>query len=327
MASSPVAAAAAMLKDVRALCECDDCGKKDVPVDEAYELYAGIAESRYRCKACNSTRSRVHYLIKKQPDLDRFMAMPSETRNGFIAKHHKTFGTDLALQIKESVEAWATRKKKIEFAGTGDFLDSPDLAEKYKHKPKKLELIRTNASTFMCPKTGIKHYEDIKYQSVNTATDESGETKKRGAEQDRVAKAAKRVKKEKKEEENADVKQEEDGGLTEKQVANLQRALTTLQKSRDELAAMVNEVKTDGFEEHLPKKIVDDAMIAVAEAKDHAALVALSTSTSKGDFKEMQGEIAKRKTKINDLIKKMRPQLAAAKKETSNAEDGGKDED
>ena len=201
------------------------------------------------------------------------------------------------------------------------------MAETYKHKPKKLELIRKNGDTFVCPETGIKHYEDIKYKSVNTATDESGETKKRGGEQDRVAKAAKRVKKEKKEEEKDDVKKEEDGGLTEKQVANLQRALTTLQKSRDDLAAMVNEVQTDGLQEHLPKKIVDDAKIAVAEAKDHEALVTLNTSTSKGDFKEMQGEIAKRKTKINDLIKKMRPQLAAAKKETSIADEDGKNQD
>ena len=87
-------------------------------------------------------------------------------------------GSDLKAKLEVFVHKETEAKQSLSLRNTGNFLDSPDLADKYKNKPKQLESIRANARSFVCPTRGCTLYEDPSLQSVCTAEETRSEKRK-----------------------------------------------------------------------------------------------------------------------------------------------------
>ena len=127
-----------------------------------------IPNTLTRCKDCNKGYQRI-LLYKKQLEgasLDAWDNMSKEKKSAFIKENHMLTGDNLKAKIQAVCNEELQRKVTITLRGNGEFLDSPDLAEKYKHKPEQLINVRARANSFICPARGTRIYEDMEYQTT-----------------------------------------------------------------------------------------------------------------------------------------------------------------
>ena len=94
--------------------------------------------------------------------LDRFADMSKEARATFYKENAHKFKHDLRKEIETVVKQTSTSSVEFGWVGTGDLMDSPDLAKKYEHNPIRLKAIKMKARQVQCPSTDIRMYEDLK---------------------------------------------------------------------------------------------------------------------------------------------------------------------
>ena len=85
-------------------------------------------------------------------------------------------------------------------------------------------------------------------------------------------------------------------------------------------AKLLKTVEDKQLQDYISPKCVSDSKLALAEAKDQASSVTLSLSTAEGDRKEIQRAMATSKAKVNEMLKKLRPQVASAEKESRSGD-------
>ena len=61
--------------------------------------------------------------------------MPKDKKVAFIKENHELMGENLKAKLQAVCTEEIQRSITISLQGNGTFLDSPDLAEKYKNKP------------------------------------------------------------------------------------------------------------------------------------------------------------------------------------------------
>ena len=72
-----------------------------------------------------------------------------------------------------------TKTTSLEFKGTGEWLDTVDLIEKYKNKPDQLQSLMSKTRTMTCPLRNVTLYEDVVFSSKIEDKQENTETRKR----------------------------------------------------------------------------------------------------------------------------------------------------
>ena len=91
--------------------------------------------------------------------------MPKDKKVAFIKENHELMGEHLKAKLQAVCTEEIQRNITISLHGNGTFLDSPDLAEKYKNKPDQLTNVRAKANSIICPTRGVRVYEDLRYES------------------------------------------------------------------------------------------------------------------------------------------------------------------
>ena len=138
-----------------------------------------IPNALTRCKECNKGYQRI-LLYKGQLErasLDAWDNMSKEKKSAFIKENHVLTGENLKAEIHAVCNEELQRNITITLRANGEFLDSPDLAEKYKHKPEHLINVRARANSFICPARGTRIYEDMGYRT--SFNEENTHTRKR----------------------------------------------------------------------------------------------------------------------------------------------------
>ena len=103
-----------------------------------------------RWKLCDSLHLRIFRMnVSGGEDgksaLDRFADMSKEARATFYKENAHKFKHDLRKEIETVVKQISTSSVEFGWAGTGDRMDSPDLAKKYEHNPRRLNVIKMKA--------------------------------------------------------------------------------------------------------------------------------------------------------------------------------------
>ena len=91
--------------------------------------------------------------------------MPKEKKAAWIKENHELMGENLKAKLQAVCTEEIQRSITISLQGNGTFLDSPDLADKYKNKPDQLANVRAKANSIICPTRGCRVYEDLRYES------------------------------------------------------------------------------------------------------------------------------------------------------------------
>ena len=112
----------------------------------------------FRCKTCNSTRSRVMRLAKKRAGITEGFAelKDKESRKSFYKECALLFDDQLAKRVDEILEQKSVQTAKLSFKGQGKWLDKEDLEAKYRGKPQQLESIYEHANCFEHPTRKVK---------------------------------------------------------------------------------------------------------------------------------------------------------------------------
>ena len=116
----------------------------------------------YVCTGCNCLSSRMDRIKKAVPSLSSAMEGWSKgQKEQFMKNNHGVMGEELQKNLRETI----TQADEIEdfnnFKGKSNWLDSPDLKEKYKGKENQMQNIKDNARTFDHPTRLVKLYEDL----------------------------------------------------------------------------------------------------------------------------------------------------------------------
>ena len=133
-----------------------------------------------RCKPCHALYNRV-YEAKKLMDegsIEVWNKLDRDKKAEFINASKALTVDDLKAKLQVFVSKETEAKQSLSLRNTGNFLDSPDLAAKYKNKPKQLESIRAKAKRIICATRDCTLYEDPSLQSVCTAEETRIEKRK-----------------------------------------------------------------------------------------------------------------------------------------------------
>ena len=184
-----------------------------------------------RCTKCNTVYNRVLECKKKldSGSIEAYDKMSKEKKAEFIKLAKDLSGKETKAKLQTFISKEAEMQQRIQFNATGRFLDSPDLAEKYRNKPKQLESIREKARKVHCPTRECILYEDPSYESNSTATETITEKRKMNFSSEEIIPQAKKPK----------VKKitagEETDNLKEGQQSKLEQWMGYLAKLQEEL--------------------------------------------------------------------------------------------
>ena len=109
----------------------------------------------------------------------------------FMKESHNLAGKELAAKMEICIQETIESKMSVSLVGTGKFMDSPDLQERYKNKPEQLTAVRANSQSFFDGKRNTKLYEDMEYQSSFKAEETSSHKRSRQLSTEATAKKAK----------------------------------------------------------------------------------------------------------------------------------------
>ena len=140
-------------------------------------------QGQSRCKLCSRLRLRIVRVggdsegVDGKSALDTFADLCLEARATFYKENAHKFKQDLRGGIETVVKQVSTNSVEFGWVGTGDLLDSPDLAKKYQHNPIRLNATKAKARQVIYPSTNIRMYEDLKIVT------HAGENNKRAREE------------------------------------------------------------------------------------------------------------------------------------------------
>ena len=117
--------------------------------------------TKQRCNDCNSLRMRLSRALAASPTevKDKFDAQSPVDKETFMQDCTALYGDALVKMITTTFTVSRTVENEVKLQGTGDFMDSPDLRERYKNKTKavgshseEFEKIRrhTEGNYFVC---------------------------------------------------------------------------------------------------------------------------------------------------------------------------------
>ena len=211
-----------------------------------------------RCKPCHALYNRV-YEAKKLMDegsIEVWNKLDRDKKAEFINASKALTVDDLKAKLQVFVSKETEAKQSLSLRSTANFLDSPDLADKYNNKPKQLESIREKARKVHCPTRECILYEDPSYESNSTATETITEKRKMNFSSEEIIPQAKKPK----------VKKitagEETDKLKEGQQSKLEQWMGYLAKLQEELD------KHEGEIGDLVKFMPPVAFDALKEAKE-----------------------------------------------------------
>ena len=141
---------------------CSSCGEA-VP-RETVRLNKTTPDKEYfRCAACcNFAKNMQKAMAGVEPEVrDAFNDLPSAKRKTF----REEVGSGALPEVLEGaiatfVSKTTTRSKSSGMEGSGAYMDSPDLAKKYKDKPDQLKNIRGRTDKMEDPIRGVTLYRD-----------------------------------------------------------------------------------------------------------------------------------------------------------------------
>ena len=114
---------------------------------------------------CSSVRVRVGRMIKDgKVDSSLWDNASRADKRTFMQTAMDKYGQDLAGHYSSTFTQSTVDQQDIELKGDGVYLDSPDLAAKYQHKPERLAGIKSQKPV-KCPSSGVNLYEDVSLQS------------------------------------------------------------------------------------------------------------------------------------------------------------------
>ena len=121
-----------------------------------------------RCKPCHKVFNRINNAKKRMDPkyIDAWDNLPRSKKLEFTNEVNDLTGRNLMSRLRQYLGADMDSRESIALSGNGRFLDSPDLADKYKNKPQRLEAIRANTRAMVCPMSGSTLYEDMQYKSA-----------------------------------------------------------------------------------------------------------------------------------------------------------------
>ena len=132
------------------------------------------AKAVWACLGCNCLSSRIARIKEAVPSLSCAMeGWEKKEKQRFMERNHDVMGDDLQRNLRETITQGVENEDFNNFKGKSQWLDSPDLKEKYKNKPEQLQNVKDNAQTFDHPIRKVRLYEDIEF------TGETGMTHKR----------------------------------------------------------------------------------------------------------------------------------------------------
>ena len=183
----------------------------------------------------------------------------------FMERNHDVMGDDLQRNLRETITQGEENEDFNNFKGKSQWLDSPDLKEKYKNKPEQLQNVKDNAQTFDHPIRKVRLYEDIEF------TGETGMTHKRKSTRELEIEAEESMKKKKREARPR--KLEGEGGPREARPRalaptaklRLQKALANNKKHLDLLKAAITHAQDDKYSGYIANKVLSAAITCAGE--------------------------------------------------------------
>ena len=136
-------------------------------------------ENQQRCNQCSSLAMRVSRYFKKNPEeKDDFNELDQEEKKKFFKEARLCVGDDLKSMIKASVTQQKTKTMRVNFRGSGEYMDLQDLTAAYQGKPEQLQSIIENTRKFYCPVRQTTLYENPEYtRSVDSIDEDTGRLK------------------------------------------------------------------------------------------------------------------------------------------------------
>ena len=166
---------------------------------------AAIATGATRCPPCGAMAVKVYRAVAEHgpqfsAEWKNFTKDGKINKEAFYEKARNTLPDDLAKLIELTHHEASISETRVQFKGSGIFLDAADLDAKYTGKPERLAAIKAHTRQMECPVSGVTLFEDMQYTSElsNTATRKAEAIAKGTAEtQIKRVKAAAKPKKEK----------------------------------------------------------------------------------------------------------------------------------
>ena len=128
-----------------------------------------------RCPPCGALRVKVYRAVADQGP--QFSADWKDfTKNGkinqlaFYEKARGTLPDDLAKLIELTHQEACSIEQRVQFIGSGTFMDEADLEAQYSGKPERLAAIKAHTRQMECPVSGVTLFEDMLYTSELSTT-------------------------------------------------------------------------------------------------------------------------------------------------------------
>ena len=247
--------------------------------------------------------------------VDKFSNFDKDKRQKFFRTSHDLMGAQLVAKIEQVVEEDSVSTIKMKLTGTGDWMDSPELAKKYKDKPQQLAAVRKNCRKWQDDQREVKLYEDMKYASENPQEDEHTLRKKLKVRTEGTQAKAKPKAAEKKVTTKEPVAKTFSGTELE--------GLAQFKKELDDSAAATSTLSDEfsEFADYLPVFLNKTVATIIAKTNETNALVALVIESREGNFAQVKEQVAAAKKDISSVTKMAKGHLKVTKGQKSAIED------
>lgn len=278
-----------------------------------------------KCPDCCTTRVRLHRKLERHPSLED--CFETLNKDEVIARCHKVFGDDIAKLVHHELVQERTDEDIVEMIGTGNWLDAPDMNDKYKNKPERLAAIFKNSRRWVCPVGEVVLWEDMEYQSKNVSR---GASKRTLTSTMAVAQKIARPKKIKVESVETDttaatvVTEAVEKPLTAKQTEQLNKSMQDLDKLADKLKEAEERMQKDKIvNDMIPGYVKTKFRLAFAQALSVRAAIeiTLENKIATGMAKQ-KTDVQKAKEELKAATAKLVVQLQEAEAEAAEAAGG-----
>jgi hypothetical protein len=266
----------------------------------------------FRCGDCNSLKSRVTRLLKRggHEHSASFKDLSKEEKVEFFAKNSKCMGEELSVAVQDVITRVLKKTEEVEFKGTGEFIDEPDLREKYANKPEQANAIIKNSRSMFDSIRETTLYEDMAYSSKVAQNEKLETSSGQSSTHDRYVKA-KTVKKTKGPAVKAE-HTEQTGALSEAQKTSLGHLVAEITEANGRLDVELQNIETNAVKEFMVQASVTQAEACGFKLKEFVAIVAVAVDSSTGDFNDLKSQHRDLKTDGKDQVRRLKGQIKAA---------------
>jgi hypothetical protein len=270
----------------------------------------------FRCKDCNSLKSRVARMLSRRVALSgekdelgsAFKDLTKEEKVKFFASNSKTFGDELSVAVQDVITRVLKQTEETEFKGTGGFMDEHDLREKYAKKPKQADAILKNTRSMFDTIRDVMLYEDMVYSSKVAQNEKLETSSGQSSTHDRYVKG-KGVKKPKGpvvKAEGAEIQ------LSEAHKTSLWQFVAEITEVNGLLDVELGNIETNGVKEFMVQASITQAEGCGFKLKEFVAIVAVAVDSGTGDFIELKSQHRDLKTDGKDQVRRLKGQIKAA---------------